>query len=194
MLVAASFVLDMMNKAVPPTSIPWRDTYSMTADAIANAANNTPLFSGKDGPARTAAVMVGVADFESKLNPKARGDGICLERDAREKCIRRGPPQSFCAFQVHRSNFAMLETNEEEILNDIFVCARVALRMMHISFKTCSGIDSSTNLSWRPIDRLNQYATGGSVCVRPQHDEGEHRMLRGMWLYRWKLAKDKSAS
>lgn len=183
-MVAAAFVLDMMVKAQPPAGVPWRDTYATTAEAIATAANANPLFAGDEGPARTAAVMVGVAQMESSFDPKAKGDG-CLERDENKKCVKRGEPQSLCAFQVGRSNFAVLGTNEEEILGDVFVCTRVALRLMHASFKICSGAE------WKPIDRLNQYTTGGGVCVRPLHDEGEHRMRRGMWLYQWKISKDK---
>lgn len=73
-MIAAHFVLDMMTKAVPPAKVPWGDTYSTSAEAIATAANNAPLFAGDDGPARTAAIMVGVADMESKLDPKAKFD------------------------------------------------------------------------------------------------------------------------
>ncbi len=46
---------------------------------------------------------------------------------------------------------------------------------MHTSFKTCS--------TW-PLDgRLNQYATGGPACVQPLHDEGGHRVRKGLWLF-----------
>lgn len=200
-LVAAAFVLDMMEQA--QSSAPWKSTYASTASAIANEANAWPLYSGEDGPARTAAVMVGVAEMESHFDPKARGDGECLEHEVRPatmfglgalyatkapRCIKKGPPQSFCAFQIHRSNFPSLGVNEADVLGSIETCTRSALRLMHASFNLCSGG------SWTSLDLLNQYTTGGGVCVRPTRDEGEHRMRRAMWLYRWKITKDKRSA
>lgn len=197
-LVAAAFVLEMMDEAQPHA--PWKNTYPSTAMAIATESNAWPLYPGEDGPARTAAIMVGVAEMESHFDPKAKGDGVCLEYEVRPatmfglgalyalkkpRCIKRGPPQSFCAFQVHQSNFTSLGVSEAEVLGSIETCTRSALRMMHASFNLCGGSP------WTPFDLLNQYATGGGVCVRPLHDEGEHRMRRGMWLYNWKTAKDK---
>ena len=167
--VEASFVLEMMLKAEPrPT--PWHDTYMSTAQAVAKSANKYPLFAGDDGPAKSAALAVGVMWFESHFEPKAKGDRQCLERDARGDCLKRGEPQSLCAFQVGVSNFKGLGVTEESILGDIQVCSDSGFRMMRTSFSICSGGD------WTIEDRLNQYATGGSVCQRPFHDEGGHRV------------------
>lgn len=194
--VDPAFVLAMMLKA-EPTPTPWQDTYLATATAISSSANRIPLFPEEDGPAKSAAIAVGVMWHESRFNPKAEGDRQCLEVEPvtseqidesmngprgtfmrpKVKCKRRGPPQSFCAFQVGKSNFGFLHTTREEILNDIQVCSDAGFTMMKKSFETCSGSE------WSIFDRLNHYVTGGGICVKPKHDEGVHRMRKGLWLF-----------
>lgn len=174
--VTPGFVLAMMLKAEPAPT-PWRDTYLATATAISSSANRMPLFRGEDGPAKSAAIAVGVMWFESHFNPKAEGDRKCLVRDANGDCAKRGEPQSFCAFQVGDSNFAGLGITREKIQGDIQVCSDAGFTLMHSSFNTCSGKE------WTLEDRLNQYATGGPICVKPWHDEGGHRMRKGLWLF-----------
>lgn len=193
--VEVSFVLEMMLKAEPKPT-PWRDTYASTAQAVANSANKYPLFSGEDGPARSAAVAVAVMWFESHLDPKAKGDGKCLEyqmpsADELEmraskfpgipvplKCKKKGPPQSFCAFQVGVSNFKFLGVTEETILGDIQVCSDAGFRMMNASFGLCRE---------RPLDeRLTHYAAGGSTCTLNEDAtrKSKHRMAKALWLFK----------
>jgi len=119
--------------------------------------------------------MIGVAFYESHFDPKAEGD--CPEKDANGMCIPGSEPRSFCAFQIDKSNFAGLGITKEKILEDINVCSVSALRLMKKSFEYCKG--------WKPMQLLNQYATGGGICVRPKHDESETRMYKGTWLYNW---------
>lgn len=175
MFVEASLVLEMMLAAEShPERSPWRSTYPATAAAIAAAANANPLFKGPRGPEETAAEIVSVAWFESHFEQRASGDRECLERDAKKECTKRGEPRSWCAMQVHDSNFAGMKVTRDELLDDIGKCVSTGLRLMHESYRTCAG---------RPHEeRLNQYATGGPLCVTPLHDEGGHRVRKGVWL------------
>lgn len=175
MSVLAEYALQLMLKAQPTNNVPWKDTYPATAEAIAEAAAAHPLFKGENGDKRTVSVMVAVADFESKFNPKAVGD--CPDKDSNGMCVPGSEPRSFCTFQIHNSNFKFLGVTKMQLLEDTKLCATSGLRMMHKSFETCKG--------WKPTELLNQYATGGGVCVRPKHDEGEHRMRKAQWLYKW---------
>lgn len=182
-VVTSAAVLSMMVQVQSPSKVPWGGTYARTSQAIASAANNAPLIQGDDGAEKTAALIVAVAWFEGKFDQKAKGDGKCLAWDehadvaGRPKCLRRGPPESFCTMQVHQSNFGALNVTEEQILDDVDVCVRAGLQMMHHSFHTCR--------DWPLAGRLNQYATGGPTCVQPLHDEGAHRVRMGLWLFGW---------
>lgn len=175
------YALALMVKAQPRTNVAWANTYETTAAAIAKVASANPLYPGTEGIKRTISVMVAVAFFESHFDPKAEGD--CPDKDSNGMCVKGSVPRSFCAFQVDKSNFPFLGVTKDEILGDVEVCARSGLRMMKESFRLCKG--------WKPDELLNQYATGGSVCVRPRRDEGEHRMRKAQWLYRWKQGEDK---
>ena len=162
MIVDPAYVLKLMLVAQP--AAPWRSSYESTAVAIAEAANAQPLPFADDAAARTAALLVATARFESAFKQDAEGDPL------------RGEPQSFCLLQVGKSNFAQLGVTRELMQHDIKTCVRTGLRMMHISFNVCRS---------RPIDeRLNQYATGGGSCVQPKHDEGGHRVRLALWLYK----------
>lgn len=164
--VEASYVLALMLKAQPEAGVPWRSTYESTAAAVAKAANASPLFAGEDGPAKSASLAVSVMWFESHYKPNAEGD------------FHNGRPTSFCAFQISETNFKYLSVTRDQIQSDIQVCVDSGFRMMKASFSICSGPE------WKLEDKLNQYATGGGVCLRPKHDEGAHRVRKAMWLFR----------
>lgn len=170
MSVTATYVLALMLKLQPEASVPWRSTYEATATAVAKAANASPLFAGDDGPAKSAALAVSVMWFESHFKPDAAGDFVTNARGEKRAT-------SFCAFQISETNFQYLGVTREQIQTDIQTCVDSGFRMMHASFKICSGS------AWKLEDRLNQYATGGGACVRPKHDEGAHRVRKGIWLY-----------
>jgi hypothetical protein len=174
-LVDAAYVLALMLKAQPEDTA-WRSTYETTATAIAAKANESPLFAGDDGPAKTAALAVSVMWFESNFKPDATGD--CEDKLPNGMCKVGARPRSFCLFQVHESNHKALGTTKERLLSDVGACVDAGFRLMKISFAMCSGKD------WKTEDRLNQYATGGGVCVRPSRDEGAHRVRKGIWLFK----------
>lgn len=153
--------------ALEPTA-PWRSTYETTAEALATVAEEEPLFPGKDGPRRTAALFVSVAWYEAHFQQDAKGD--CRKKDDKGRCVAQ--PQSLCMFQVGRSNLGALGTTEEAILSDINVCTRSARKMMYDSFGVCRG---------RPTeDMLGHYASGGQTCGGLR--ESRHRVAKAKWL------------
>lgn len=108
------WILALMLGLMAHEPAPWSSTYPATAAAIANAATEAPLFAGKDGPARTAALLVSVAWFEGRFDPKAHnatdpGGG------------------SFGMFQSSRRPIASAEEQ-----------ARHALGALRVSFRECS--------------------------------------------------------
>ena len=110
MLALNAWVLLLMIGLQP--SAPWRSTYETTAAAIASAATEAPLFAGKDGPARTAALLVATGWHESRFRPDAVGDS----------------GRSHGIFQASRVPIA-----------DVNAQARGALAMMRDSFHACGG-------------------------------------------------------
>ena len=122
-------------------SAPWADTYATTANAIAKAAEAEPLFAGEDGPARTAALLVAVAKFESNFKPGALGD----------------KSTSVGLWQINQSNFAGLGITKAELLADRDLEVRAALSMMRASFKVCAARKAE--------DWLGHFASGGATCT-----------------------------
>ncbi len=160
-MVDPAWVLQLMLVVQPRA--PWLETYPETAAAIAAASEEEPLFSGKKGAEKTAALLVSVAWFEGAFRPDAEGDH------------RAGKPTSFCAMQVNQSNFAALGTTREELLRNVRACVRAGLRMMRISFGVCRRETLE--------HRLDHYASGGEGCRRPARDEGAHRVRKALWLF-----------
>lgn len=153
---------------VQPTA-PWIDTYPSTAEAIATAATDEPLFQGEDGAKKTAAILTSVAWYEGTFKQNAEGDHIKLADG------RKGRPRSFCTMQIHETNFRYLGVTKDQVQEDIGVCIRSALRLMRISFTLCKqkGFEHL----------LDQYTTGTGGCRAPKKNEGVHRMRKGMWLF-----------
>jgi hypothetical protein len=171
-MIDPTWILALMLKVEP--SSPFRATFDKTAAAIARASDASPLFGGDHGGERTAALVVSVAWFEGRLNPRAEGDRTCKRYDG-ERCIERGEPTSFCTMQIAESNFPALGVTREIVQGSIDSCIDAGLRMMKSSFSVCRA---------KPLEhRLDWYATGGEGCVAPFHDEGVHRVRRGQWLF-----------
>ena len=106
------WILALMLGLMAHEPAPWAATYPATAAAIASAATEAPLFAGKDGPARTAALLVATGWHESRFRPDAIGDS----------------GRSHGIFQASRVPIA-----------DVNAQARGALVMMHDSFRACEG-------------------------------------------------------
>ena len=174
-MVTASWVLSLMMHA--QSMHPYRATYERTSEAIAKHASERPLFSGQHGDAKTAALIVAVAQYESSFQPDAEGD--CTKGGKKAKCTTPGAiPHSFCLLQVNESNFKTFGITREDIQTDIDVCVRTALSIMHQSFTICRALTLE--------DRLRFYAGGGNGC--PTNEDAaiksRQRMLRGMWLFK----------
>ena len=70
-MLSAWIVLLMV--ALQPDA-PWIDSYTATSKAIAEQAEQDPIFTGAEGTERTAALLVSLAWFESRFDPDAMGD------------------------------------------------------------------------------------------------------------------------
>jgi len=176
-MIDPSWVLALMLRAEhAPERSPYRPTYEETAAAIAKAASALPLFSGPKGAEKTAAFLVSVAWHESNFRQDAEGDHEKLPDG------KKGRPRSFCAMQIHESNFAAFGVTREAITlgsseqSAISRCIEVGLRLLHVSFAVCRE---------KPIEgRLDHYATGGSGCRKPLKDEGAHRVRKALRLFK----------
>lgn len=196
----ALWTLSAMLRLAP--SSPYKNTYQHTADVFAKKATDAPLFPGDDGPRRTVAFYLGVSWFESNFDPKAKGDGVCLESkkvckdvakpgdheniECSAVCTKKGPPQSFCLGQINSSNFSWLGVTEETLLEGekngdgsvkrtgTEVCVAAMHTMMKRSLQICAS---------RPLeDRLGWYAAGGDGCVRGFQASG-NRVRKAQWLF-----------
>lgn len=164
----AAVILRMMN-AVQPEA-PWKGTYQASAEAFAEVALDTPLFSGESGPMRTAALFVSLSWFEGNFKQDAQGD--CLKKDEKGRCV--SDPQSLCTFQVGVTHLAKLGTSKEEILADIKVCTKSARSLLATSMRVCA---RRPQLEW-----LGWYAAGGEDCEKGL-EKSRHRMQKAAWLF-----------
>ncbi len=130
----AAWVLSLI-VAIASPGAPWADTYVDTAFAIADAAEEHPLFAGHDGAERTAALLVALAKFESDFDPAAVGDHGA----------------SLGLFQVNR-----LHAPRRDLLRS-GPAARVATGLLGASLRVCRGRPPEEALAW--------YAAGGAGCL-----------------------------
>lgn len=167
-----AWALAAMIAKQPKNLTPWADTYEDTAEAFVTVAEESPLHKAEnDGVRRTVADFVSVAWFEGRFDPKAKGD--CKKKTPDGKCADLTTAQSFCTFQIGKSNFNHLKVTEEALLSDTLTCTRAASKMMKISASVCRG---------RPADEwLSQYAAGGGTCTAGQR-ESRHRVNLAAWL------------
>jgi len=161
--------------AMHPVS-PWQNTYETSAKAISTASIRNPIFGGVDGAAKTVALVIAVADFESGFQPDAGGD--CSETTDKGICAKGSKPHSFCMMQINESNFRGYRTTKEEILSNIDVCVSIGISMMKQSFAICRS---------RPLEeRLAWYAGGGNNCPigLDATRKSNHRIAKAMWLFK----------
>lgn len=137
---------------------PGQRGFAATADAIAAEAEASPLPGA--GPARTAALLVAVAWFESGFVADAEGDCAGVDPGQRRdwaRCPDGHPARSLCLLQVGASNLRSLGVTREAIVGDVRECVRAGLRLMRASWQACRG---------RPLrERLVNYAAGGGGCA-----------------------------
>jgi hypothetical protein len=175
-MVPPEWVLALMLKAQP--AHPYRATYERTSEAIARASEASPLFSGDRGDAKTAALLVSLAFFESGMKPDAAGD--CSDKTGQKRlaCTEPGAiPHSFCLLQIHESNLAGFGVTREEIQSDVGACVRTSLALLHQSFRICRALGLEDQVRW--------YAGGGPTCPTSEDAtrKSRHRVLKGRWLF-----------
>jgi len=129
MSVPVHWVVSLMVALEP--SAPWRPTFEKTAEAIARVAESDPLFEDR-GEERTAALLVSVAWYESRLKPNAKSAN----------------GQFLCLYQVDRRHLP----DPQKALDDPEVCTRAALKILKGSLAKCTA---------RPFDeRLAMFMSG----------------------------------
>jgi hypothetical protein len=137
-------------------SAPWKATYEGTARAIDDVAHAEPAYAGDDGPERTAALLVSIAWYESRFDPRA----VLEDADG----------ASLGLFQVHDSNLHRLRIVHPDALEDPRASARAALFLIRESFRVCGK---------RPADELlAMYASGRGRCDVPEGVRASRRRMR----------------
>ena len=176
------WILSTMTALEPGAT--YRETYPTTAQAIADAAEANPL--PREGAAKTAAILVALAWFESRFQVNAQGD--CPKRTSFGTCEKGSTPQSFGAWQVSRSNLAGLDLSPESVLEDAGVAARASLTLVRESFRVCAREPLSSRLGW--------YAGGTGRCISSEDAKrkSEHRMAKAVWIYDHFAQKPKGTS
>ncbi len=151
MSVPVQWVVGLM-VALEPSS-PWRGTYEKSAEAIARVAESEPVFDDH-GEERTAALLVAIAWYESRLKPNARSkDG-----------------QFVCLYQVDKRHLA----DPQKALDDPEVCTRAAIKVIRASLQQCG-------VAKHPLeDRLAQFMSG--TCTKGVTDSRYRMFLAGKLL------------
>lgn len=129
MSVPVAWVVGLMVALEP--SAPWRGTYEKTAEAIARVSETEPLFEDK-GEERTAALLVSIAWYESRLKPNAKSAN----------------GQWYCLYQIDKRHLP----DPQKALDDPEVCTRAAVKILKASLDMCKK---------RPVDeRLAAFMSG----------------------------------
>lgn len=130
-----AWILALMLMLVPRA--PYADTFPATAAAIDKVAHEAALYSGEDGPERTAAQLVALFAHESSFDP------LAVHADTGGDSIGLG--------QVNVSNLRRLGLTRAALF-DPLTNARAALRLLSESIAACA---------WRPSwARLSLYVSG----------------------------------
>lgn len=136
------WILALLVLAAPPDAA--KKDFDEIADAIDEAAHESPLYATDDGVERTVAELVAIAVRESHLRPYAVGvDWAGF---------------SYGLFQIHETNFARLGIDWKDAMTP-GAAARAALVLLAESHRVCRE---------RPLEeQLAHYASGGPTCDVP---------------------------
>jgi hypothetical protein len=115
MSVPVAWVVGLMVALEPQA--PWRPTFEKTAEAIARVSESDPLFEER-GEERTAALLVAIAWYESRLKHNAKSAN----------------GQWLCLYQVDRRHLP----DPQKALDDPEVCTRAAIKIIKSSLQRCS--------------------------------------------------------
>lgn len=177
-MVDPALVLGVLTKLSSPSPSPSMKLEE-TAKAIAHHASRSPIHGLNEE--KTAAILISIAKFESDFIADAEGDCMTpaklLVASKSGRCPSGSKPHSFCLMQIGESNFASLGVTREEIQTDVGKCVETGLRLIEISFRTCSH---------KPLEeRLRHYAGGGPVCTDNEDAKTKsvHRMKKAIWIF-----------
>lgn len=149
MTVPVAWVVGLLVALEP--SAPWRPTFEKTAEAIARVSESEPLFDDR-GEERTAALLVSIAWYESRLKPNARS--------------RNG--QWYCLYQVDKRHLP----EPEKALEDPEMCTRAAVKIIRSSLQACAKHPAE--------ERLAQFMSGS--CDRGATDSRYRSFLASKLL------------
>lgn len=152
-----------------------REAIAAAAVAVALDPAEAPVFDGPEGRARTAALMMSIARFES---------GYCKRVD---EGLQRGPGGEVCVMQVsldgYRKGVGAVTAegwSAADLISDRQKCMRAALHKIQASFRICGDASHPQNVTRRALvgaDRLSLYTgtrcTEGSPFARHRYELGE---------------------
>lgn len=140
----------LMLLAQPDTDV---STLPETAQAIDIAAHEHPLH---EDPAETAAILVAIARYESRFNPRAVGyDGY---------------GESWGLYQIHETNLKRLGLRDYAEVCDPVEGSRAAIVLIDESFRVCRRN--------QPLERLAMYASGRAQCAVPDGVQASRVRMR----------------
>jgi hypothetical protein len=149
MSVPVQWVVSLMVALEP--NAPWRATFERTAEAIARVSESDPLFDDR-GEQRTAALLVAIAWYESRLKPNAKSAN----------------GQWLCLYQVDKRHLS----DPQKALDDPEVCTRAAMKIIKGSLAKCAA---------KPYeDRLAMFMSG--TCDKGLADSRYRMFLAGKLL------------
>lgn len=130
----------------------------ISSDLSAVVQAEAPIFPGPQGRARTAALLLGIAAYESAfLLEVDKG----LDREERAKRGQEDHGRSWCLLQINLGKGRVMVGSEEmrswygkDLVQDRKKCFRVGLEMARRSVASCARVFADQRL-W-----LNQYASG----------------------------------
>ncbi len=137
MSVPVQWVVGLM-VALEPSS-PWRSTFERTAEAIARVSESEPVFADQ-GEERTAALLVAIAWYESRLKPHAKSSN----------------GRWYCLYQIDKRQLP----DPQKALDDPEVCTRAAIKIVRGSMQKCT--------HHRDDERLAMFTSGSCEHGLPE--------------------------
>jgi len=169
MMAAAPHYTSYVPEAVE-TPAEMKERYEDIAKDIVNVVydpEETPLYNGARGRARSASTVLAIAYFESSFR-KAVDKNLGKEG-------RGDHGRSWCLMQLNIGEGKTADGwSGPELIEDRTKCIRSAYRYIKMSFGACRGL---------PIeDRLSAYASGR--CMTPSIASRRRLNVSSMWFYK----------
>jgi hypothetical protein len=143
----------------------WEESYPGTAQAIAVASLEAPLFKGSDGAKHTAAVLVALSFHESRFDPNAVGDH----------------GEAMGLYQVHPSTVPDVDP---DTFTEPLIASRTARELIRQSSRICRGYDELEMMGW--------FASGGEGCKERGRKKSRVRMSLAKTLATSPIKEDPS--